>query len=209
MIDFATLPIFLAAALALNMTPGSDMMFCMGQGVKGGQRLGLAASFGIATGSLIHTGLAAFGLAALLKTNPLAFELIRWMGVAYLTYLGVQAFRFRKVLTDSGVSHSPSAMAAWRAGTIVNLLNPKVIFFILAFLPQFVDPERGSSVAQFLVLGLLFNVTGTIVNGLVGFFAGVSADLLKTKPAVSNLLNAISGLVFFALAAKLALTDEA
>ena len=165
MIDFSQMLIFIPAALALNITPGSDLLFCLAQSLKSGPRAGVAASFGIATGSLIHTLLAAFGLASLLAATPLAFEFIRWVGVAYLLWLGAKAFTGKGIdfdqptVQETGSSienneHRRILYLAWRDATIVNLFNPKVIIFILAFIPQFIDPEKGSTVIQFLIYEL-------------------------------------------------------
>jgi threonine/homoserine/homoserine lactone efflux protein len=205
-IDPDRLVIFLAAGLALNFTPGADMLYCLGQGLKGGPRAGIAASLGIATGSLIHTLLGAFGLAALIATQPAAFEAMRWAGVAYLVWLGIAAFRAppRAVAAASGGGRR-SAVAAWRDGALVNLLNPKVIVFTLAFLPQFIDPARGSPLVQFLILGAIFNVTGTMVNTAVGGFAGSLGRALAGSARLARGLNWMSGCLFLGLAARLAL----
>jgi len=163
-VDLATLWLFIPAALALNLTPGNDMMLCLGQGLNHGPRAGIAASFGIALGALIHTLLAAFGLATLLAANPTMFALIRWAGVAYLLYLAWRGIVDRPVdlpidketvnkESKRDSDHPIKWFKPFKQGLIVNLLNPKVALFILAFLPQFVDPDRGSTVAQFLFLG--------------------------------------------------------
>jgi len=205
-IDPDRLALFLAAGLALNFTPGADMLYCLGQGLKGGPRAGIAASLGIATGSLIHTLLGAFGLAALIAAHPAAFEAIRWAGVAYLVWLGIAAFRAAPIAARVATGQQRrSAYAAWRDGALVNLLNPKVIVFILAFLPQFIDPAKGSPVLQFLVLGAIFNLTGTMVNLAVGGFAGSLGRALAGSARLARGLNLLSGCLFLGLAARLAL----
>ena len=203
-IEPAQLLIFMMAGLALNLTPGADMMFCLSQGLKSGPGTGFAASLGIATGSVIHILLAAFGLAALIAANPVAFELLRWAGVAYLVWLAIQALRnpMQNDLPENAKLSLP--VGAWRDGVLVNLLNPKVIVFTLAFLPQFVDPQRGSTVLQFLLLGLVLNVTGTMVNGFVGIGAGSVRGLLVGNKWIARALGYMSSVVFLGLAAKLA-----
>ena len=203
-IEPAQLLIFIPAALALNMTPGADMLFCLSQGAKSGPKAGIAASFGIATGSLIHALLAALGLAALLKAYPLAFEVVRWAGVAYLVWLAIQAFRHPMDLSAPAGIASSSAYRAWRDGILVNLLNPKVAVFVLAFIPQFVDPARGSTVLQFLLLGLILNIGGTIINAAVGGFSGSIGKLLAGNRHAARLFQWFSGAIFLGLAAKLA-----
>lgn len=192
------------AGLALNLTPGADMMFCLSQGLKSGRKTGFAASLGIATGSVIHILLAAFGLAALIAANPLAFELLRWAGVAYLVWLAVQALRNPMQIDLPKEAKLSQPMKAWRDGVVVNLLNPKVIVFTLAFLPQFVDPERGSTVLQFLLLGVVLNITGTTVNGFVGIGAGSVRGVLAGNRWIARMLGYVSSVVFLGLAAKLA-----
>ncbi|MBS9477875.1 LysE family translocator [Ancylobacter radicis] len=200
-----TLLVFVPAALALNLTPGNDMLFCLGQGMKSGPRAGVAASFGIATGVLLHTLAAGIGLAAVLATHPAAFEAIRWAGVVYLIYLAVQAFRAPSpLLTSPGLARG-SAAKAWRDAVVVSLLNPKVAVFVLAFLPQFVDPARGSTFVQFLILGAILNTGGTIINIAVGAFAGRLGGWIGTRAHIARALQMATGGIFLALAARIAL----
>lgn len=204
MIPFDTLLIFIPAALALNLTPGNDMLFCLGQGMKSGPRAGMAASFGIAAGVLIHTLAAGIGLAALLAAHPGAFEAIRWGGVAYLVYLAIQAFRAPVALAAPQAAARNSAWKAWRDAVIVSLLNPKVAVFVLAFLPQFVDPARGSTLLQFLVLGGILNAGGTLINLVVGGFAGSIGRWLAASRHAARAFQMLTGFVFLGLAARIA-----
>lgn len=138
-----TLLVFIPLTLALNLTPGADMMFCLGQGMRAGQRCGFAAALGIATGSFLHALAAGLGLAALLAAYPPIFEAIRWAGVAYLLWLAFQAFRASPDL-EVAAPRARAGFTAWRDGTLVCLLNPKVGIFMLAIVPQFVDPTAGN-----------------------------------------------------------------
>lgn len=203
-IDPGQLWIFIPAAIALNLTPGSDMLFCLGQGLKGGPRAGIAASIGISTGALIHTLLAAIGLAALLAAYPLAFEVVRWAGVAYLVWLAVQAIRTQATGLAPASVRSGGMMSAWRDGVLVNLLNPKVAVFILAFLPQFVDPARGAPFLQFLVLGAILNIGGTVINGAIGAFAGTIGARLAAHAGLLRVYRYVTACLFLGLAARLA-----
>lgn len=203
-IDPIQLWIFVAAAIALNLTPGSDMLFCLGQGLKGGPRAGLAASLGISTGSLIHTVLAAIGLAALIAAYPLAFEIVRWAGVAYLIWLAIQAIRTQASGLSPASVRSGDMVTAWRDGVLVNLLNPKVGVFILAFLPQFVDPSRGSPFLQFLILGAILNIGGTVINGAIGAFAGTIGARLASHSGLLRVYRYVTAGLFLGLAARLA-----
>lgn len=202
-VDLLTLLAFIPAGLALNLTPGADMMFCLGQGLKSGRRAAMAANFGIAVGGLVHTLLAALGLGALVAAHPAAFEAIRWLGVGYLLWLAVAALRAGPgVLAPTGQTF-PAGKIFVQA-LIVNLMNPKVILFILAFLPQFVDPTR-PIFPQFMTLGVVFCLGGLIVNGAVGHFAGSIAQRIARSAGLAKWLSRISATIFGALALRLAL----
>ncbi|MFN3575744.1 MAG: LysE family translocator [Tabrizicola sp.] len=198
-----TLLAFVPAALALNLTPGADFMFCLGQGLRSGWRPAMAANFGIATGGMVHTLLAALGLGALVAAHPAAFEAIRWLGVGYLLWLAIAALRASPFAREAQVAPTTPAVAFWQ-GLMVNLLNPKVILFILAFLPQFVDPSR-AILPQFLTLGLVFSLGGLIVNGAVALFAGSIGQRIARSAGMARWLSRISATIFGALAVRLAL----
>ena len=204
MVDWLTLVAFIPAALALNLTPGADMLFCLGQGLRSGPRAAVTASAGISMGSFVHVTLAALGLGALIAALPWAFDVIRWIGVAYLLFLAWQTLR------SSGVEGAKSAgLTAGRAfwtGFVVNLTNPKVILFVLAFIPQFVRPEAGSVLGQFLIFGLVLSVGGFFINGGVGVFA---SGLGRRMARGGRVLSWITSGIFVALAARLAMLERA
>jgi threonine/homoserine/homoserine lactone efflux protein len=200
-VDPLTLLAFVPAALALNLTPGADMMFCLGQGMRFGPRASVAASAGISLGGMVHVTLAGLGLGALVAAVPWAFDVIRWVGVAYLLWLAVQTFRSGRNAQAAAVPPS-----AFRGALIVSLTNPKVILFVLAFVPQFVVPEAGPVLMQFLIFGAVLSIGGFVINALVGVFAGgVGRKLAKGGQA----LRWISSGIFVALAARLALLERA
>lgn len=204
MIDPILLAAFIPAALALNLTPGADMMFCLGQGLRSGPIAAMAANAGIATGAFIHVVLAALGLGAIVATYPAAFEIIRWLGVAYLLWLAWRTLQSGPVATD--VPHTP-ASRAFRDGLLVNLTNPKVILFVLALLPQFTNPAL-PLLPQFLVLGVVLSIGGLVINGLVGVFAGSLGQRLARSAAVSTWLGRISASIFVCLALRLAVLEK-
>ncbi|MDX1821943.1 MAG: LysE family translocator [Paracoccaceae bacterium] len=209
MVDPWVLLAFLPAALALNLTPGADMMFCLGQGLRAGPRAAVAASAGIALGGMIHAAIAGLGLSALIAAVPGALEVIRWVGVAYLMLLAVQALRAGPVLRDAVRQVRPRA--AWRAfgqGLVVNLTNPKVILFVLAFVPQFVDPARGAVLGQFMIYGAVLSLGGFVVNGAVGVFAAGAAGRLAGNLRIARVLGWISAGIFTGLALRLAMTQK-
>ena len=144
MIDLASLALFMTATLALNLAPGPDMLYVSTRSLTQGRRAGVISALGIAAGSVVHTVAIASGLAALLHAVPIAYEIVRFAGAAYLIWLGVQALRGKAGPVSGKPLDRASEWAIFRQGAVTNILNPKVALFFLAFLPQFVDPERGS-----------------------------------------------------------------
>lgn len=208
-VDPVILLAFLPAALALNLTPGADMMFCLGQGLRAGPRAAVAASAGIALGGVFHAAIAGLGLSALIAAMPGALDVIRWIGVAYLLYLAVQALRSAPVTTAMARQVQPrAAHRAFLQGLVVNLTNPKVILFVLAFVPQFVDPSRGAVPGQFLIYGVVLSLGGFAVNGAVGVFAAGAAGRMAGNLHLARLLGWISAGIFTALALRLALVQK-
>lgn len=204
MVDLVTFAAFVPAALALNLTPGADMMFCLGQGLRAGPRAAMAASAGIMLGGMVQVGLAGLGLGALIAALPWSFDVIRWIGVAYLLWLAWQAIRTSGALNET--AGGLSAGQAFRTGMLVNLANPKVILFVLAFVPQFVDPNAGSVLGQFLIFGAVMGVGGLVINGAVGVFAsGLGRRLARS----GKVLGWITGGIFAALALRLAVLERA
>lgn len=203
MIDPILLMAFVPAALALNLTPGADMMFCFAQGIRGGARPALAASAGITLGCMVHVVVAGMGLGAVMAAHPAAFDAIRWAGVAYLVWLAWRALRHRP-----GAEAMPLVRPAraFREGLVVNLSNPKVILFVLALLPQFTDPSL-PLLPQFLILGLVLSLGGMVVNGAVGVFAGGIGRRLARSAGASRWLGRLSAAIFGGLALRLALME--
>lgn len=200
-----TLLSFIPAGLALNLTPGADMMFCLGQGLRGGPRAAMAANLGIAAGGMVQVLLAGLGLGALVAAYPWSFEAIRWAGVLYLLVLAVQSLRGGVVRPGEVVAARP--LVIFRQAFMVNILNPKVILFILAFLPQFVDPAR-PVLPQFLTLGAVFCIGGLVVNGVVGGMAGGIGRRLAQSQGLARWLGRVSAGIFAGLAIRLALLQR-
>jgi threonine/homoserine/homoserine lactone efflux protein len=202
-IDTSDLLVFITAALALNLTPGNDMMYVLGQSIKGGPKTGIAAGFGIATGSFIHLLLVAAGVAVVLSRYPAVFDAIRWAGAAYLVWIA-----YKTLSTPIGdlaaKGEARSSFAAWRDGVLVNSFNPKTIVFMFAFLPPFIRPENGAPLLQLLILGALFNLGGTIVNTTVAVFAGSIGEKLKQSRRVARGFQVVSASLFPVLAARMA-----
>jgi threonine/homoserine/homoserine lactone efflux protein len=206
--DFSTLMPFLAAALALNLTPGADMTYVIARSATQGRAAGLAASFGVSLGSLCHALLAAFGVAVLVAHSDAAFLTIKIAGALYLLFLAFKAFRAGAKSAHLKNLPPVSIKRVFAEGALTNLLNPKVALFILAFLPQFVDPHRGSVALQILFLGTLFNIGGTTVLVVVAISAGAAAGMLRESAQFGKWLNRFSGLVFVGLALRLAFAER-
>ena len=196
--------VFLPVATLLAITPGPGMMFALAQGMKSGPIAGIATGLGAATGTFIHTLTAALGVAAFLQAYPLGFELIRWAGIAYLVYLGIKALRSEAPAIRQADLDSRAPLTAYKQSVLVNLLNPKVAIFVLAFVPQFIDPTVGSVFMQFLLLGGLLSIIGGLVDGAIGGVAGRIGSYLNGNAKVSAILTKMSGVIFLSLAAKLA-----
>ncbi|MDQ1017386.1 LysE family translocator [Streptomyces afghaniensis] len=208
MVDMSLYAAFLVAAFALCITPGPDMMFIVAMGGRGGPTAGVMAAFGVACAMLVHAVAAALGLSALFTALPTLYHVLRWAGAAYLLYLAVKAFRDRSVTGEEGTGGaSPGMRRAFWQGAITNLLNPKVILFNVAFLPQFVDPSLGHVQGQLLLLGITIVVMGFLWDGSVGLLAGRLAAALRRSARVNRWLNIVSGTVFTGLAVRLVATS--
>ena len=199
---------FMAAAIALNLTPGADMTYVISRSLAQGRGAGIASAFGIFGGSAVHTLLAAVGVSALLAASAVGFEILKWVGAAYLLYLAIKLF-LEKVGPDGLAAAKPASLwRIWAEGVVVNVLNPKVALFILAFLPQFTEPAKGLVWAQILVLGTLFNISGTIVNCGVAVLAGGLAERLRRRPRIKVWMNRVTATILGALAVRLALSER-
>ncbi|HET9165935.1 MAG TPA: LysE family translocator [Candidatus Angelobacter sp.] len=194
---------FLVAALALNIAPGPDMLYVIGRSVGQGRKAGIVSSLGVFVGCWAHILAAAFGIAALLRSSPVAFNAVRYAGAAYLIYLGIKMLAQKTDLTSQQLK-TESLDAIFRQGAITNMLNPKVAIFFLAFLPQFIDASRGSVALQIVVLGLIFNIGGTLVNLAVAYAGGTLGELLRRNQSIARLQRRFTGLIFVGLGLRLA-----
>ena len=205
MVDPIALLAFVPAALLLNITPGPDMLFCLGQGLRSGPRAGVAASAGVSMGSMVHVTVAGLGLGAVVAAYPVAFDVIRWLGVIYLVWLAFGAFRAGLLSSEDLPPIRPSR--AFRDGLIVNLTNPKVILFVLALIPQFLDPAR-PVLAQFVIFGSIIATFGFFVNGAVSVFSGGIGRYLTGSPKFSRITGYVTGTLFAGLAVRLAVMER-
>jgi threonine/homoserine/homoserine lactone efflux protein len=217
------LPLFAAAALLVNLTPGPDMLFVIGTSAARGRRDGVFAALGVGLGCMLHIALAALGLSALLAASATAFAVVKWIGAAYLIWTGVTMLRAagrpatevaREAaigVADAGLPGSARAARAFWQGAVTNALNPKVALFFLAFLPQFIAPGHDGQALAFVVLGLLFNAGGAVVNIGVALLAGAARDRWAGSAGsgrVGAWLRRAAGALFVALGVKLAFSSR-
>jgi threonine/homoserine/homoserine lactone efflux protein len=212
--DLPHLLAFIAAGWLLNLTPGPDVLYIVANSLRSGVRAGTVAGLGITAGCFVHIFAAAVGVGTLMATSAAAFTVLKYVGAAYLLYLGV-----RMVLSGAAppadlgkataaVSGERGLKAVFLGGFWTNVLNPKVALFFLAFVPQFIDADAANKPLAFLVLGCIFNFNGMLwCNGLAIFTAFASAKL-KVKPLVALWLNRVTGGLFIALGARLALAEQ-
>jgi threonine/homoserine/homoserine lactone efflux protein len=208
LLDASTLTTFVLAGLLLNLTPGPDVLYIVARSTSQGRAAGVVSVLGIVTGCLVHIGAAAAGLSALMVQLPVAYQVVRWAGAAYLVWLGVNSLlRERKQLELRAVERQP-LRTIYLQGVITNVLNPKVALFFLAFLPQFTNPARGPLAVQFLLLGLLFNFNSLFVNLGYALLASRLGDWLRRRFRVGLALQRITGAVYLGLGLRLLLPER-
>jgi threonine/homoserine/homoserine lactone efflux protein len=202
---FAT---FLVTITVLCVIPGPDQLFIVAQGIRRGPRAGAAAAIGMTGGMLFHTAAAVIGLSALVRSSAAAFEVLRYAGAAYLLWLAVAALRRRDGVAAQagGAADVPDRLPAFRIvrqAMITNILNPKIIVFYVAFLPQFLDRDRGAVGLQLLLLGLTFMLVGLVIDLAVGISAGRLGRRVAGSRRAGRVLDRLSGVLFVGLAARL------
>jgi threonine/homoserine/homoserine lactone efflux protein len=201
--------LFMGAALALNLTPGPDMLYIAARSVSGGRTAGILSALGISVGLLFHVAALALGLAALLATVPLAYDIVRLVGAVCLLILGLALLLRPQRGSDIASLPRSRLRVIFAQGVVTNVLNPKVALFFLAFLPQFADPAAGPPVPQIVFLGLLFNAQGTLVNLAVALLASRSTAWLRSSAHRISLLQRLAGAVFVGFGARLAISPTA
>ena len=198
----ATLAAFAAASLLLILLPGPAMIFLITRGVVGGRRVGAVSAIGIESATLVYVVATALGITAVLAASALALSTIRYVGAAYLLYLGVRTIlsRHEPLLAAAGIGSEPIApWRSWRQGFLVGISNPKVALFFLAFFPQFVHPDAGSVVGQVLVLGAIFVSIGVVLDVTYGVAGGALGVLLARNGAAVRRSRLTAGLSYLAL----------
>jgi threonine/homoserine/homoserine lactone efflux protein len=199
---------YLVAATTLALSPGPDTMFVLASSASGGQRAGIAATFGIATGGLVHAAMAAVGVSAVIAASPEAFDALRIAGALYLVWMAFAAFRaFANGLgekdTPSPAEGERVSWIAYKRGLATNLLNPKVIVFYIAFLPQFASPALGNVPLQIFLLGAVHNTIGVLWLAGLAVVSGRTAQAIARNPRVRAWLDGAAGTVYIFLALRM------
>jgi len=203
--ELSIIIVFALACLALNATPGPDMLLCATRSATQGRLAGLATYLGIAAGAYCHALALALGLSQLFLAVPAAYDIVRLAGAGYLLYLAWQAFTSKDELAaENGVSQKLSFGTLFRQGWLTNILNPKVALFFLALFPQFIEPSQGSVAAQIMVLATILNTTGLLVNGIVILVADRAGTAIAASERANRFARYFTGIVFTGLAARLA-----
>jgi threonine/homoserine/homoserine lactone efflux protein len=199
-----TLITFSIASFLLSLAPGPDNIFVLLQSALYGARAGLLVTLGLCTGLIVHTALVAAGVAAIFLVNVYAFTALKLLGAAYLLYLAVGAWKAGASELPGGQQPRLGNWQLYRRGIVMNLTNPKVAIFFLAFLPQFAKPENGEIALQIMALGGLFIIIALLVFGSVALLAGRLSELFRRQPAIQRVLNRAAAIVFAGLALRLA-----
>src|SRR5438270_6017893 len=203
--SLSTYALFIATALALLAIPGPAVLYVVGRSIDQGRSAGLASVLGITTGTVVHVTLATVGLSSLVLASKVAFDAVRYVGAAYLIFLGVRRLLTRRVEEDQTSRAPRSRRDLYTQGLIVNLLNPKTIVFIFAFIPQFVDVGAGHVWLQIMLLGLTFAGLGMASDSLYAFVAGTVADRLRGTPLIARVERWFGGTVLIGLGVASAL----
>lgn len=209
--DLPTLGIFVAASLPLLLVPGPAVLYIVARGMDGGGSAGLISMLGVQVGAVVHIAFAAVGLSAILASSAVAFSVVKWLGVAYLIWLGISRLISRdEVETPANVVRKRPVDLFWQ-GALVNVLNPKTALFFLAFLPQFIDPSQSAAWVQVLALGLTFVFLAMCTDSLYALISGTAGGWLKRRyesPRFQRGQRYFSGGVYLALGAATALSGS-
>jgi threonine/homoserine/homoserine lactone efflux protein len=203
----ATFFCFLGASAALTIAPGPDNLFVLTQGIARGKRPAVITALGMCSGISIHTTAAAFGISAVFYSSVIAFNIVKCVGAAYLLFLAFKTLKERTSIRLSAVTEM-SSMALFRRGFIMNVLNPKVAMFFLAFLPQFVTTDAHSFPMRMLILGFIFMAQAVIIFSLIGLFSGSIGSFILARPVIARRFDWLTAGVLASLGIRLALTER-
>ncbi|MGE0099415.1 MAG: LysE family translocator [Hydrogenophaga sp.] len=209
--DLPQLLLFIAAGWLLNLTPGPDVLYIVTQALRSGARAGIVAALGIVSGCFVHVFAAAIGVSALLAASATAFTVLKWMGAAYLLWMGVRMLFAKGAPLAIHAEDTAPAVDLWRVfrrGFLTNVLNPKVALFFLAFVPQFIAPGAPDKALVFLLLGLIFNLNSLPINFGYAWLAAWFARRMDAVQRGMHWLDRVAGALFIGFGVKLAMTDN-
>lgn len=206
--DIIAIISFLGAAILLTLMPGPDNLFVLAQSIGKGKRAGIATALGLCSGLIVHISAAVIGLSALIYQSALAFTIMKYLGAAYLLFLAYKAFRAKESGFSLGSTDSLDYFALYKKGVIMNLLNPKVSLFFLAFLPQFARQESGPVALQMLIYGLIFLLQALVLFSLLSVFAGKIGSFLRESPTIAKKINLIEGSLFALIGLRIAFSEH-
>jgi threonine/homoserine/homoserine lactone efflux protein len=204
----STILYFLGASVALTLAPGPDNTFVIAQGISRGRKAAVITALGMCSGVSVHTTAAALGISALLYSSATAFTLLKYAGAAYLLYLAYKAVREKGTLSPLNAGGDSGTWVQFRRGFIMNVINPKVALFFLAFLPQFVAPNSGNPTGQMFLLGLLFMGQAVVVFSIIGFLSGSLGNAVLKRPRITRYFACLSAGIFATLGIRLALAER-
>ena len=208
MFEPSQLAFYVGVVAVLFIVPGPAVILTLARSIAGGPKVGIATGAGIAVGDALHTLAAVIGLSAILMTSALAYEVVKYLGAAYLVYLGITALLERSAPLDVPQAKPIAAARAFRQAILIEVLNPKTALFFLSFLPQFTDPSRGAIWLQLLVLGAIFVAMSLAYTTLLAFGAGTASRWLTRNSAIARWQNKVVGSIYLALGLQLALQER-
>ncbi len=207
-VDFLSIISFLGAAIVLTLMPGPDNLFTLAQSIAKGKKAGIFTTLGLCTGLLVHIAAATIGISAVIYQSALAFTLVKYAGAAYLLFLAYKSFRDKSSGFTFTNENSLDYKSLYKKGVIMNLLNPKVSLFFLAFFPQFIQYENGNVSLQMLGFGILFLIQALVIFTLISMFAGKVGNFLRKDPSLSKKINMIQGSLFTLIGLKIAFSQK-
>ncbi|MEH7380197.1 LysE family translocator [Bacillus sp. JJ1533] len=206
--DYITVISFLGAAIVLTIMPGPDNLFTLAQSIAKGKNAGIFTTLGLCTGLLVHISAATIGISAVIYKSAFAFTVVKYAGAAYLLFLAVKSFREKASSLTLNSADILDYKSLYKKGVIMNLLNPKVSLFFLAFFPQFINYESGQVSIQMLVYGLLFLVQTLVIFSLISIFAGKVGNFIRKNPTLSKKINYIQGSLFTLIGLKIIFSEK-
>lgn len=209
MIELSNLYMFIITSFLLCIAPGPDNIYVLTQGMTKSKKAAIITTLGLCTGLILHTSAAAFGISMIFKTSQIAFDIVKYLGVAYLLYIAYQVYKHRNEPLNLDTKASKKDLKAlYFKGFLMNILNPKVSIFFLAFLPQFVSVQNGNVPLQMIILGLIFMGLTIILFSLIGIAGNLLSEKLLNNPKIVKYMNILTSFVLISLGVKLALSQR-